>query len=133
MSSLFRAPAVRGIKVLDRSLFSKKLPTTAAMVKDNRNIAKYRKELQKSRDLLLLPHLNGIIAHPDPAIAQKGTKCIILSPEVNTSSKLFPKFRSPYTHTLTNNRRACCIQPGTERSHGKGGSRALPVRPGRGL
>lgn len=90
MSNLFRAPAAaRGIKALDRSLFSRKVPTVAAAIRDRRHIAKYRQELQASRDLFLLPRLNSIVAHPDPAVAETGAKCIILKPEIDISRESF--------------------------------------------
>ncbi|PFH57947.1 hypothetical protein XA68_14355 [Ophiocordyceps unilateralis] len=80
---LFHAPAAaRAATTLDRSLFSRSLPTAAASVRDNRLISKYRKELSGTKELLLLDKFDPIVADPDPRLAAQGRKCFILQPAV---------------------------------------------------
>ncbi|TDZ74450.1 tRNA (guanine(37)-N1)-methyltransferase [Colletotrichum trifolii] len=74
----FRAPLARAATTLDRSLFSKKVQLAAATVKDNRNISKYRKQLEKAKELLSLERQDP--CQPDPA--QRGLKCLLLRPGV---------------------------------------------------
>lgn len=81
--SLFRAPAAaRAAKTLDRSLFSRTIPTAAASLKDNRLISKYRTALQATKELLILDRLSPIDFDPDPTLAAQGRKCLILTPSV---------------------------------------------------
>jgi tRNA (guanine37-N1)-methyltransferase len=89
MSALFRAPAARGIKKLDTSLFSKVLPTTAASVRDNKLLSSYRKSLEKHNELLRLRTVSPIVDDTNPA-ASKGQKCLILAAELKRSGELFP-------------------------------------------
>lgn len=86
MNSLFRAPAARGIKKLDTSLFSKVLPTTAAAVRDNKLLSKYRKHLEKSDELLRLRTISPIVEDPSPTAA-KGQKCLLLAAELKRSGR----------------------------------------------
>ncbi|KAL2207246.1 guanine-N(1)--methyltransferase [Sarocladium strictum] len=85
MSALFRAPAARGIKKLDTSLFSKVLPTTAASVRDNKLLSSYRKSLEKHNELLRLRTVSPIVDDTNPA-ASKGQKCLILAAELKRSA-----------------------------------------------
>lgn len=83
LMKLFRAPvAARAATTLDRSLFSRSLPTTTASVRDNRLISKYRKQLAGTKELLLLDRFDPIIVDPDPQLAAQGKKCFILQPAV---------------------------------------------------
>ncbi|KND90293.1 tRNA (guanine(37)-N1)-methyltransferase [Tolypocladium ophioglossoides CBS 100239] len=82
--NLFRAPAAaRAAKSLNRALFARTLPTAAACVRDNRLIAKYRKQLEKTREVLLLDKFDPIAA--DPA-GQQGGKCLVLKPDVKPTA-----------------------------------------------
>lgn len=84
--SLFRAPAAaRAAKTLDRTLFSRTLPTTAASVTANKLISKYRKQLEKTKEVLLLDKFDPIAADPNPSFAAQGRKCLILKPSVKLS------------------------------------------------
>ncbi|OAQ91617.1 Met-10 [Purpureocillium lilacinum] len=84
--NLFRAPAAaRAAKTLDRALFSRTLPTAAASVRDNRLLSKYRKQLEKSRELLMLDRFDSIAADPDRELVSQGRKCLILKPDVKPS------------------------------------------------
>lgn len=82
MTNLFKAPAALAIKTLDRSLFSKILPASAAVVRDNRLLSKYRSDLSKTQEILFLDRLTPIVTSPDPVLAQQGRKCVILNPKV---------------------------------------------------
>ncbi|QUC18235.1 uncharacterized protein UV8b_02476 [Ustilaginoidea virens] len=85
--NLFRAPAAaRALKTLDKTLFSRTLPTTAACVRENRLISKYRKQLENSNEVFLLEKFDPIAANPDSALASQGKKCIILKPELKASA-----------------------------------------------
>ncbi|RDA87951.1 hypothetical protein CP532_3421 [Ophiocordyceps camponoti-leonardi (nom. inval.)] len=80
---LFRGPAAaRAATTLDRSLFSRSMPTAAASVRDNRLISKYRKPLAGTRELLQFDKFDPIAPDPDPALAAQGRKCFILQPDV---------------------------------------------------
>ena len=78
MANLFKAPAARAIKSLERSLFSKTLPTAAALVKDNRLLSRYRKDLERADELLHLAKLSPIAQYA----GQKDRKCFLLKPRV---------------------------------------------------
>ncbi|WDK13893.1 Met-10+ like-protein [Colletotrichum graminicola] len=77
-----RAPLARAATILDRSLFSKKLELAAATVKDPRNISKYRKQLEKSKELLTLDRLDS--CRNDPKAP--GLKCLLLRPDVKADA-----------------------------------------------
>ncbi|KAL5611524.1 hypothetical protein BROUX41_000883 [Berkeleyomyces rouxiae] len=77
-----RAPLVRAMTTLDKSLFSKTFNISAATIKDNKTISKYRKLMEKSNELLALDRLSAIAADPRPEVAQKGGKCLLLKPSV---------------------------------------------------
>lgn len=81
--SLFRPPVVRSaVGTLDRSLFSKTIPISAARISNIKKIAHHRMELTKTKELLLLERLTNIRSDPDPARASKGGKCFLLNPQV---------------------------------------------------
>ena len=91
MNSLFRAPtAARAAKTLDRSLFSNTLPASAALVRDNRLLSRYMKELRSTRELLHVEKMAPIVSHPDPSLAKQGHKCLVLHPGVKPSGG-FPR------------------------------------------
>ncbi|RFU78787.1 trna guanine37-n1-methyltransferase [Trichoderma arundinaceum] len=81
--NIFRAPAAaRAAKTLDRSLFSRTLPTAAASIKDNRLISKYRKQLEKTKEVFSLDKFDVCAADPDAALAAQGKKCLVLKPHI---------------------------------------------------
>ncbi|PQE07037.1 putative MET-10 protein [Rutstroemia sp. NJR-2017a BBW] len=82
--SIFRPPIVRSAAsgILDRSLFSKTIPLSAARIANNKNITKCRSQMQKSKELLLLERISNVRPDPDPQLAEKGGKCLLLKPEV---------------------------------------------------
>ncbi|KAF4122629.1 tRNA (guanine37-N1)-methyltransferase [Geosmithia morbida] len=86
MSSLFRPPAAaRAAQTLDRTLFSRTLPATAAVVRDNKLLSRYRKDFEGTRELLNIDKMRPIVAHPDPALARQGSKCLVLDPAIKSS------------------------------------------------
>lgn len=81
--SLFRPPIVRSAgAILDRSLFSKTVPIAAARVFNNKNLSNLRKQLERSKDILILERCKNVCSDPDSAFAVKGGKCILLKPEI---------------------------------------------------
>ncbi|KAM4059450.1 met-10+ like-protein [Hirsutella rhossiliensis] len=85
--NLFRAPAAaRAVKILDRSLFARTLPTAAASVRENRLISKYRQQLEATKELLVLDRLSTVTVDPDPALAAQGRKCLILKPGIKPAA-----------------------------------------------
>jgi tRNA (guanine37-N1)-methyltransferase len=83
--NIFRAPAARAAKTLDRALFANTLKATAISISDNRLISKYRKALEKTNEMLFLDKFSPIVADPDPSLAAQGKKCLVLSPQVKPS------------------------------------------------
>ncbi|TVY38369.1 tRNA (guanine(37)-N1)-methyltransferase [Lachnellula subtilissima] len=92
--SLFRPPIVRSATAaLDRSLFSKTFPIAAARVLNPKNIPRIQIQLNKSHEVLNLERRKPVEIDPDPALASKGGKCLLLNPDVkpydsNTWSKV---------------------------------------------
>lgn len=80
--NIFRAPAARAAKTLDRSLFANTLKASAVSIAENRLISKYRKELEKTNEMLFLDKFSPIVSDPDPSLAAQGKKCLVLSPQV---------------------------------------------------
>ncbi|RAL61690.1 hypothetical protein DID88_002758 [Monilinia fructigena] len=81
--SLFRPPIVRSAAgVLDRSLFSKTIPISAARLLNNKIISQCRSKLTKSKEMLLEDRVAPIRSDPDPEFAAKGGKCLLLNPRV---------------------------------------------------
>jgi tRNA (guanine37-N1)-methyltransferase len=87
--AMFRPPINRGMQVLDRACFTKKIPTSAARIGNKKNIAKYRVELEQAGDLLLLDRYKPLQPDPDQAIAANGGKCFVLKPEVKADGEDF--------------------------------------------
>ena len=86
--NIFRPPAAaRAAKILDRSVFHRSLPTAAASINDPRLISKYRKSLEKTKELLLLPAFDTVQIDPDPLKAKKGGKCILLQPKIQAQGQ----------------------------------------------
>ncbi|TVY18496.1 tRNA (guanine(37)-N1)-methyltransferase [Lachnellula arida] len=92
--SLFRPPIVRSATAaLDRSLFSKTFPIAAARVSNPKNISRLMVQLDKSHEVLNLDRRKRLQIDPDPVLASKGGKCLLLNPKVkpddwNTWSKV---------------------------------------------
>ncbi|KAE8441541.1 hypothetical protein EG329_004849 [Mollisiaceae sp. DMI_Dod_QoI] len=81
--SFLSPPIVRSAgAILERSLFSKTFPITAARITNPKKISEYRSQFEKSRELLRLERLTNVQPDPDPTLASKGTKCLLLSPIV---------------------------------------------------
>ncbi|KAG9245551.1 putative undecaprenyl pyrophosphate protein [Calycina marina] len=81
--SIFRPSIVRTSgAALDRAIFNKTIPVAAARVFEPKNINKYVKALQSSRDIVGLDRLKPTILDPDSSYARKGGKCILLRPQI---------------------------------------------------
>ncbi|KXJ95323.1 Met-10+ like-protein-domain-containing protein [Microdochium bolleyi] len=79
----FRPPVVRSAAgILDRALFSKTIRLAAAAVNDKTKIAKWRKTLEKGNEMLHVERLQAIRPHPDPALAARGSKCLLLDARI---------------------------------------------------
>ncbi|KAA8902483.1 guanine(37)-N1-methyltransferase [Sphaerosporella brunnea] len=76
MSSLFLPPVQRSMRVLDRSLFKKTIPTSAARVFNPRDISRVQKEC--SADLLRIKRVQLMPEDPE----NKPKKLILFRPEV---------------------------------------------------
>jgi tRNA (guanine37-N1)-methyltransferase len=74
---------------LDRALFSKTIPIAAARVTDRKQISKCRSQLGKSKELLHLERLAVVRDDPDPILASKGGKCLLLKPKVKPDGDLY--------------------------------------------
>ena len=79
---MFSPPINRAMQVLDRSFFHKTIPTSAARIFDPKDISRCRKELIASRDTLPNNRINPIRPDTETQWAQKGSKCLVLRPEV---------------------------------------------------
>ena len=81
-TDMFAPPVNRAMKVLDRSFFQKTIPTSAARIFNPKDISRCRKELTASKDTLPSNRIDPIRADPDLGRATKGSKCLLLRPEV---------------------------------------------------
>jgi tRNA (guanine37-N1)-methyltransferase len=81
--TLFRPPIVRSAAAtLDRSLFAKTIPISAARIANKKNISKHRADLLRTKESLQLERLSNIQPDPDPSLASKGGKCVLLKPSI---------------------------------------------------
>jgi tRNA (guanine37-N1)-methyltransferase len=60
LPEMFRPPINRAMRTLDRSFFRRKVPLSAARIFKASDIAKIRKELTKSKDVLNVPRLSAV-------------------------------------------------------------------------
>ncbi|KAH8707899.1 tRNA (guanine(37)-N1)-methyltransferase [Beauveria bassiana] len=87
--NLFRAPAAaRAAKTLDRALFARTIPSAAASVRENKLLSKYRKELDLTKELFVLQGFQQVAPDPDPALAAKGNKCLVLKSHIKPQEPL---------------------------------------------
>ena len=88
-SAMFRPPVNRAMRALDRSFFRKSVPLSAATVRDNRQISKYRTEL--GHDVLRLERVPAVRSVRDAE--GREVKALLLRPEVkpdgNSASFIF--------------------------------------------
>ncbi|KAI0125885.1 Met-10+ like-protein-domain-containing protein [Xylariales sp. AK1849] len=71
--------------VIDRSAFSKTIPLAAATVTENQHIFRYRRDLEKSKEILSVDRIAPIAPHPSADLAAQGKKCLLLAPSVKPS------------------------------------------------
>jgi tRNA (guanine37-N1)-methyltransferase len=89
LMSLLRPPIIRSATAtLDRALWSKTIPISAARVRNVKNISKMRTGLEKSKEMIKLERLVNVRPDPDEALAAKGGKCLLLKPEVKPDGKV---------------------------------------------
>mgnify|MGYP006877407246 CR=1 FL=1 len=79
---MFAPPVNRAMQVLDRSFFQKTIPTSAARIFNPKDISRCRKELTASKDTLPTNRIDPVRADPDLEQAIKGSKCLLLRPQV---------------------------------------------------
>ena len=60
IADMFRPPVNRAMRTLDRSFFRRKVPLSVARIFKASDISNVRKELVKSRDILLWPRISPI-------------------------------------------------------------------------
>lgn len=77
-SAMFRPPINRAMRALDRSFFKKSVPLSAARIRDNKQISKYRTEL--GHDLLRLDRMPAVRSVRDSDGQE--AKALLLRPEV---------------------------------------------------
>ena len=77
-SAMFRPPINRAMRALDRSFFQKSIPLSAAKIRDNKQISKYRTEL--GHDLLRLDRMPTVRSVRDSQGQE--AKALLLRPEV---------------------------------------------------
>ncbi len=78
-SAMFRPPVNRAMRALDRSFFKKSIPLSAARIRDNKQISRYRTEL--GHDLLKLDRMPAVRSVRDSEGQE--AKALLLRPEVN--------------------------------------------------
>ena len=80
---MFRPPVNRAMRVLDRSLFQRKVPLSAAKVYDKTKIAKLRSEL--GHDVLRLERFQCV----QPIRGSKGEehKALLLNPQIKPDGR----------------------------------------------
>lgn len=84
--AMFTPPRVIGA-ALDRALFSKRIPLAAGRVLSLKNISKIRSSLEKNKDLLRIERIGSVRRDPDPTLAERGGKCLLLSPTVKIDGR----------------------------------------------
>lgn len=86
--NLFRAPAAaRAAKTLDRALFAHVVPAAAVSVRENKLLSKYRKQLEATKELFILQNFQQVAPDPDPALAAKDNKCLVLKTSVKPQGR----------------------------------------------
>lgn len=82
-TTMFRPPINRAMRSLDRSVFKKTIPLSAAKIRDNKQISKYRTEL--GRDLLKLDRMPAVRYVLDSEGQE--AKALLLRPEIKTDGR----------------------------------------------
>jgi tRNA (guanine37-N1)-methyltransferase len=80
--NLFRPPLVKASTTLNRALFAKTVPVAAARLSKPQDIGRYRKILEKSKDILEVERLSPVVADPDQTLASQGRRCLLLRPGI---------------------------------------------------
>jgi tRNA (guanine37-N1)-methyltransferase len=93
--SSFLPPIVRSAGPLNRAVFTKTLQLAAARVNNVRDIARYRKALTASKELLLADRISAVVEDPAPpapapeqgAAAAAGRKCLLLRHGISAAGR----------------------------------------------
>ena len=80
---MFRPPVNRAMRALDRSFFQKSIPLSAARIRDNKQISRYRLEL--AHDLLKLDRMQSVKSVRDSDGHE--VKALLLRPGVRPDGK----------------------------------------------
>ena len=83
-SAMFHPPINRAMRALDRSFFKKRVQLSAARIRDNKQISKYRTEL--GRDLLKLDRMPPVRSVRDSEGQE--AKALLLRPEVKPDGNM---------------------------------------------
>ena len=83
-------PVNRAMRVLDRSFFTRTVPTSAARVFNPKDISRCRSELLKTSELLNMERIAPVKPDPSEERAQAGGKCIVLQPKVVANGSPHP-------------------------------------------
>ena len=70
------------MRVLDRASFTKRIPLSAVRIGHPHLISVLRAELDRTGILLLRDRLKPLRPDPDQAVAARGGKCMLLTPEI---------------------------------------------------
>ncbi|KAM3415513.1 tRNA (guanine(37)-N1)-methyltransferase [Cercospora zeina] len=99
---MWRPPANRLMRTLDRSAFQRAVDLKAARVFENKNIFSVRTALERSKDALVKERLGSVHPDPDPSRAQNGKKCILLRPEARPGVDVaaHPNGTGPHSSTV---------------------------------
>lgn len=83
LMSMLRPPICRTAgAILDRALFSKTVPISAAQISNIKNISRYKTSLDQTKELIKLEKITNVQPDPDATLASKGVKCLLLNPHV---------------------------------------------------
>ena len=119
------------MRTLDRSFFRNEIPIAAARVANNRNILSWRKELEKSKDLLFLERISP--CHPDPELASQGKKCLLLRPGIRQDGTFKPSIFHCDVQQLTATGRHLNMERQTDRARPAAGAQRHTVPTQAGL
>ncbi len=81
--SLLRPPICRSAgAILDRAPFTRTVPIAAARISNVKTISKFKTKFQETSEILKLDKVQIVRPDPEPALAAKGGKCVLLNLDV---------------------------------------------------
>lgn len=85
---MFKPPIVRNIgSSLNKSLFTKRIPLTAARIHNPKRISETRQILTRTKELLRVDRISSVVEDPDVDLRTLGRKCLLLQPQVKVDSE----------------------------------------------